>query len=253
MLNLADIKLLVLDVDGVLTDSSIIINADGSENKNAATRIPLSSRLYPLVQARPVLRQPLNVRLPQLKAPTNAPTIFVFSNAAGKSLQVSLAGVGEKQCSFYQPGMALASRASGEGQIQLSGILQPAFAVEVMDPAALQLSGVRLIRSTPGGDRVFDLQNLRGLDAQTLHLAPLRDGRQLAVQGGPGLQFDVGLEGPVGQGAGIRSFTNVSLQANAKTLVQPVNWHELGTTRLQIQLRNLQNNNLINRTTVDGQ
>jgi 3-deoxy-D-manno-octulosonate 8-phosphate phosphatase (KDO 8-P phosphatase) len=31
--NLADIKLLVVDVDGVLTDSSIIINADGSESK----------------------------------------------------------------------------------------------------------------------------------------------------------------------------------------------------------------------------
>jgi 3-deoxy-D-manno-octulosonate 8-phosphate phosphatase (KDO 8-P phosphatase) len=33
MANLTDIKLLVLDVDGVLTDSSIIINADGSESK----------------------------------------------------------------------------------------------------------------------------------------------------------------------------------------------------------------------------
>jgi 3-deoxy-D-manno-octulosonate 8-phosphate phosphatase (KDO 8-P phosphatase) len=33
MLNLADIKLLVLDVDGVLTNSSIIINADGTESK----------------------------------------------------------------------------------------------------------------------------------------------------------------------------------------------------------------------------
>jgi 3-deoxy-D-manno-octulosonate 8-phosphate phosphatase (KDO 8-P phosphatase) len=33
MLNLADIKLLVLDVDGVLTDTAIIINADGSESK----------------------------------------------------------------------------------------------------------------------------------------------------------------------------------------------------------------------------
>jgi 3-deoxy-D-manno-octulosonate 8-phosphate phosphatase (KDO 8-P phosphatase) len=31
--NLADIKLLVVDVDGVLTDSAIIINADGSESK----------------------------------------------------------------------------------------------------------------------------------------------------------------------------------------------------------------------------
>jgi 3-deoxy-D-manno-octulosonate 8-phosphate phosphatase (KDO 8-P phosphatase) len=31
--NLADIKLLVLDVDGVLTDGSIIINLDGSETK----------------------------------------------------------------------------------------------------------------------------------------------------------------------------------------------------------------------------
>lgn len=33
MANLADIKLLVMDVDGVLTDSSIIINPDGSESK----------------------------------------------------------------------------------------------------------------------------------------------------------------------------------------------------------------------------
>ena len=33
MLNLEDIKLLVMDVDGVLTDTAIIINADGSESK----------------------------------------------------------------------------------------------------------------------------------------------------------------------------------------------------------------------------
>lgn len=31
--NLADIKLLVLDVDGVLTDGTVIINPDGSESK----------------------------------------------------------------------------------------------------------------------------------------------------------------------------------------------------------------------------
>ena len=31
--NLANIKLLVMDVDGVLTDGSIVINADGSETK----------------------------------------------------------------------------------------------------------------------------------------------------------------------------------------------------------------------------
>jgi len=33
MANLADIKLLVMDVDGVLTDGTLIINADGSESK----------------------------------------------------------------------------------------------------------------------------------------------------------------------------------------------------------------------------
>ncbi len=33
MQNLADIKLLVLDVDGVLTDGTIVINGDGSESK----------------------------------------------------------------------------------------------------------------------------------------------------------------------------------------------------------------------------
>ena len=32
-INLADIKLLVLDVDGVLTDGSIVINSDASESK----------------------------------------------------------------------------------------------------------------------------------------------------------------------------------------------------------------------------
>jgi 3-deoxy-D-manno-octulosonate 8-phosphate phosphatase (KDO 8-P phosphatase) len=35
--NLSDIKLLVLDVDGVLTDGSIIVNADGSESKAFST------------------------------------------------------------------------------------------------------------------------------------------------------------------------------------------------------------------------
>jgi 3-deoxy-D-manno-octulosonate 8-phosphate phosphatase (KDO 8-P phosphatase) len=32
--NLAEIKLLVLDVDGVLTDGSLVVNGDGSESKN---------------------------------------------------------------------------------------------------------------------------------------------------------------------------------------------------------------------------
>ena len=32
-INLGDIKLLVLDVDGVLTDGSLIFNGDGSESK----------------------------------------------------------------------------------------------------------------------------------------------------------------------------------------------------------------------------
>ena len=34
MVNLADIKLLAMDVDGVLTDGSIIVNSDGSETKS---------------------------------------------------------------------------------------------------------------------------------------------------------------------------------------------------------------------------
>ena len=33
-INLADIQLLVLDVDGVLTDGTLIINGDGSESKS---------------------------------------------------------------------------------------------------------------------------------------------------------------------------------------------------------------------------
>jgi len=34
MINLVDIKLLVLDVDGVLTDGALVINSDGSESKS---------------------------------------------------------------------------------------------------------------------------------------------------------------------------------------------------------------------------
>jgi 3-deoxy-D-manno-octulosonate 8-phosphate phosphatase (KDO 8-P phosphatase) len=34
MMNLADIKLLALDVDGVLTDGALVVNGDGSESKN---------------------------------------------------------------------------------------------------------------------------------------------------------------------------------------------------------------------------
>ena len=34
MINLADIEMLVMDVDGVLTDGTLIINADGTESKS---------------------------------------------------------------------------------------------------------------------------------------------------------------------------------------------------------------------------
>jgi 3-deoxy-D-manno-octulosonate 8-phosphate phosphatase (KDO 8-P phosphatase) len=37
MANLTDIKLLAMDVDGVLTDGTLIINSDGSENKTFNT------------------------------------------------------------------------------------------------------------------------------------------------------------------------------------------------------------------------
>jgi 3-deoxy-D-manno-octulosonate 8-phosphate phosphatase (KDO 8-P phosphatase) len=44
--NLADIKLLVLDVDGVLTDGTITINADGSESKHYNARDDHGVRLW---------------------------------------------------------------------------------------------------------------------------------------------------------------------------------------------------------------
>jgi len=37
MVNLADIEVLVIDVDGVLTDGTIVINGDGSESKSFST------------------------------------------------------------------------------------------------------------------------------------------------------------------------------------------------------------------------
>jgi len=44
--NLADIQLLVLDVDGVLTDGTLIINGDGSESKSFNTLDGHSIRMW---------------------------------------------------------------------------------------------------------------------------------------------------------------------------------------------------------------
>lgn len=234
-----------------------LFNSDGSRNTNPNTSIPNATILYPLVQG-PVLRGPL-LRGPTInglqlarRIPADAPTTFVFGSSVGKSLLVSLNGTGQAQCGFFQPGSVVLATTNGAGEMKLNNVLSNTFAVEALNPAGLQLTGVQFIRSTPAGDRLFDLRNLRGLDANTLRLTPLRDGRQLDVQGGPGLQFDLRLEGPIGQGAGVRNFSNVALQANAKLLLQPVNWKQLGTTGLQIQLFSTKTNTLINRTNIGG-
>ena len=62
--NLADIKLLVLDVDGVLTDGGLIINSDGSESKIFNTRDGHGMRLW----------QRAGLKIAFLSARTSEPT-----------------------------------------------------------------------------------------------------------------------------------------------------------------------------------
>jgi len=238
-------------------------NPDGTRNTNPNTSIPNSTVLYPLVQGPvirgpvlrgPVLRGPVLQR-PEIapRVPTDAPTVFVFANSSGKDLQIALSGPAEKQCSLFQRGVVFEARANGAGDLKLNDLLSDTFTVEVLNPQALQVTRLQFIRSTRPGDKMFNLDNLRGLDAQTLRLLPNKPGTRLDVEGGPALQFDLQIQGPVGQGANVRNFTNLALQAGAALRLQPTDWKSLGQSQLRLQLRNLGTNQVIQTQTLDPQ
>jgi hypothetical protein len=228
-------------------------NADGSLNTNPGTRIPNASIVPPLVQLQPrVIRQPRigQLQLPQLQLerPDDAPLIFVFGEAGGKDLRFNLAGQGAKQMQLFAPGRIFSVEASGIGEIRVNDLLLPA--VQIPNPQAVSPGLVEYIRSTPGGDRVFELSNIRNLGAQPLELLPNPNGTEVEVNGPPALQFDLEVLGPVGQGMQGASFGNIALQAGAKANLRPQNWRALQASGLRLQMRNLQNDAVINQQTL---
>ena len=229
---------------------------DGSLNENPGTRIPNSSIVPPLVQIPPqprVIQRPQigQLQAPLLQPPADAPLIFVFGEAGGKSLTFNMAGQGVKQMGLFSNGRVFAVEATGAGEIRASDLLQQP-RLELLNAQALTPTELRFIRSTPGGDRVFQLQNLRNLGAEQLQLVPNVQGTELEVLGPPNLQFNLDVLGPVGQGQQQTRFANIGLQAGAKVNLSPVNWGALQATELRLQTLNLQNNNVINQQNLQG-
>jgi hypothetical protein len=230
-------------------------NPNGSLNEDPATRIPNSSIVPPLVQVPPrVLQRPQvgqigQLQVPQLQPPPNAPLIFVFGNAGGKSLTFNVAGQGAKQMHLFSNGRIFSINSNGIGEVRFSNLLLLP-AVQVLNAQATAPTQMEFIRSTAQGDRVFELNNLRNLGAQQLELLPNAEGTELQVNGPPTLQFDLDVLGPVGQGMQQARFGNLALQAGAKVNVAPLNWGALQTSGLRLQMLNLQNNAVINQQTI---
>jgi len=231
-------------------------NADGSINENAASRIPLSSYLLPLVQLQPrVIGGPRDVRtgqlqMAQLKPPADAPHIFVFGEAQGKSLTFNIAGQGAKQMDLFSRGRIFSINSNGIGQVRASNIHELP-TLQILNAQATGPTSMAFIRSTPAGDRVFELNNLRNLGAQQLELVPNAEGTAIEVNGPANLQFNMDVLGPVGQGMQQATFANIALQAGAKANLTPVNWGALQNTNLRLQMLNLQNNAVIDQQTLE--
>jgi hypothetical protein len=239
-------------------DGRMFFNADGSINRNAASRIPNASYLPPLVQAprvqpriQPRVGTIGQLQLQQLQPPADAPHIFVFGDASGKSLTFNVAGQGAKSMAIFSPGRIFSVDASGIGEIRLDNLLLPAMEMQILNAQQVGPTQVEFIRSMPQGDRVFDLNNIRNLGAQPLQLIPNAQGTAIEVNGPPNLQFNMDVLGPVGQGMQEATFGNIALQAGAKANLAPTNWGALQGTTLRLQMLNLQNNAVINQQTIE--
>jgi len=218
-------------------DGHTFFNADGTINENPATRIPFSMKFIPLTGG-PV--------------PPDAPQTFIFTHAAGKSLSFNLQGAQSKVFHLFMPGSVFVAEGTGTGQVQVRNIAQSNRSLILLNPSTFQPTRLEIIKSLAIGDRVFELQNLRNLGTEKLQLIPAADGSSLQVIGQQGAEFDMILQGPRGQGMHQGSFLNIGLQAGTKAILQPTQWGNLSQGSLDLQLRNLQNNQLQQRLKIKG-
>jgi hypothetical protein len=201
---------------------------NGTENTNAATRIPLSMRFLPLTGAPPQPDDPLT---------------FIFSQAQGRSLTFELAGAGAKRFSCFMPGSVMTVVGEGTGQLQVNNIAQDARALRVPNPSQLRPTQVDIIRTLAQGERHFRLTQLQNLPTQAVSLVPAPDGLSLQVMAAQPLQFSLEISAPVGRGVQQAAFSGIAVAAGQRAVLQPTNWGNLAAG-LNLQLRNLQSNQL---------
>jgi len=204
-------------------------NADGSINNDPATRIPDSMKYVAFMG-------------PEI--PPGYPDIFIFSNATGKSLTFNVSGTGQKLCRFFMPGDVLEVQAGGQGQIILQNILTNQRGLQIPNPGALQLLSIQSIKVLTF-DRGYLLNNFRNLGANKLLLLSKADGNSLDIESNGALQCNLLLSSFAAGKAVQGSFSNIEFAANSRATLQPPAWTALATGELGLQLRNLQNNQLI--------
>ncbi len=212
-------------------------NADGTVNEDPTTRIPFSMKFIPLTGG-PV--------------PPDAPQTFIFTHATGKSLSFNLQGAQSKVFHLFMPGSVFVAEGIGTGQVRVRNIAQSNRSLILLNPSNFQPTRLEIIKSLAIGDRVFELQNLRNLGTEKLQLIPAANGSSLQVIGQQGAEFDMILQGPRGQGMHQGSFLNIGLQAGTKAILTPTQWGNLSQGSLDLQLRNLQNNQLQQRLKIKG-
>lgn len=197
--------------------------APGVENTDPNTRLPEAMRYLPAQAAGQEYQ---------------GPAIFIFNRANNKSLTFTVAGGGQKSLSFFQPGNVFVTDFAGQGQLRFGRLLTPQRTLELPNPAALQPSQVRLIHVL-AADRVLELQNLNlGNQPASIGMA---DDNNLQVQTGAAARFDLRLETFANNAVGQRLYRGIATEAASRALLTPQNWNALGTTALQLNLRNLNN------------
>jgi len=207
-------------------------NADGSINTDPATRIPDSMKYVPLMGGPP---------------PDDYPDMFIFNRAGGKNLSFNVSGTGQKLCRFFMPGDVFEVQAGGQGQIILQNILTNQRGLQIPNPGALQLLSIQSIKVLTF-DRGYLLNNFRNLGANKLLLLSKADGNSLDIESNGALQCNLLLSSFAGGKAVQGSFSNIELAANSRATLRPPTWTNLATGELGLQLRNLQDNQLIRDT-----
>ena len=207
-------------------------NANGSINTNATTRIPDSMKFVPLMGGPP---------------PAGYPEIYLFNRSQGKDLTFTIGGTGPKIAKVFRRGDVMEVQFQGTGMINIkwrSAATETRNFVLIPRPEVLRPTSIRCIKVL-AVDRTFLLNNFRNLGPQQLALASGPDGNALEVQSSGPLQFNLQLStfsrGQIMQG----TFAGIELAPNTKGMLQPANWNNLAVGQLNVELRNLQNNQKI--------